>query len=254
MQLLLFLQQSLPSLPIPTTSSIHFSPSAHVSSRRVSLSQEEMGDLDLPLYDTLSHSHYYYNQNQSIIYSQGNALDLLYETTIDSTIRKKESLHADMQLPREWTELQLSSEAVFTPQSPNISEDASGAIHSPVSPVSPVSPGSPESPESVNVPEVKESCVLPSESSLNEEIPFPEDIPSKEEVISKQELVPGEDILSIHSIDETSPGEIASLPRQEYSNMATINSYMSTKVHGFTLLQAVQFLLENSSSRAVSLS
>ena len=210
-----------------------------------------MGDLDLPLYDTLSHSHYYYNQNQSIIYSQGNALDLLYETTIDSTIRKKESLHADMQLPREWTELQLSSEAVFTPQSPNISEDASGAIHSPVSPVS---PGSPESPESVNVPEVKESCVLPSESSLNEEIQFPEDIPSKEEVILKQELVPGEDILSIHSIDETSPGEIASLPRQEYSNMATINSYMSTKVHGFTLLQAVQFLLENSSSRVVSLS
>ena len=249
MQLLLFLQQSLPSLPIPTTSSIHFSPSAHVSSRRVSLSQEEMGDLDLPLYDTLSHSHYYYNQNQSIIYSQGNALDLLYETTIDSTIRKKESLHADMQLPREWTELQqLSSEAVLTPQPSNISEDASGAIHSPVSPVSPVSPGS------ANVPEVKESCVLPSESSLNEEIPFPEDIPSKEEVISKQELVPGEDILSIHSIDETSPGEIASLPRQEYSNMATINSYMSAKVHGFTLLQAVQFLLENSSSRAVSLS
>lgn len=202
-----------------------------------------MGDLDLPLYDTLSHSHYYYNQNQSIIYSQGNALDLLYETTIDSTIRKKESLHADMQLPREWTELQqLSSEAVLTPQSPNISEDASGAIHSP------------GSPGSVNVPEVRESCVLPSESSLNEEIQFPEDIPSKEEVILKQELVPGEDILSIHSIDETSPGEIASLPRQEYSNMATINSYMSTKVHGFTLLQAVQFLLENSSSRVVSLS
>ena len=60
-------------------------------------------DLDLPLYDTLSHSNYYYNQNQSIIYSQGTALDLLYEATIDSTIRRKESLTHSRAIPAEWT-------------------------------------------------------------------------------------------------------------------------------------------------------
>lgn len=43
-------------------------------------------------FDAMSHSHHYYNNNLSIIYTQHNALDMLYETSIDTTIRKKESV------------------------------------------------------------------------------------------------------------------------------------------------------------------
>ena len=48
-------------------------------------------DLALSQLDALSHAHHYYNQNHSFIYTQRNAWEMLYDRTIDCSLRSQET-------------------------------------------------------------------------------------------------------------------------------------------------------------------
>lgn len=161
-------------------------------------------DLDLPLYDTLSHSNYYYNQNQSIIYSQGTALDLLYEATIDSTIRRKESLTHSRAIPAEWT----GALALDEPRG-----NAQGSAKIPAG----------ETTSEKN----RDSAERTAESD-----PPALEIPAG----------------SVDSVPEKTAWEISEEPRGlcKECQRTTVYSTFRGKGAGFTQLQAIQFLLENS--------
>lgn len=65
----------------------------------------------------MSHSNHYYNNNLSIIYASTNAFDLLYETTIDSTIKYKSMHHPSAsgsyslhRLPSRWMKQSVEDE------------------------------------------------------------------------------------------------------------------------------------------------
>ena len=166
-------------------------------------------DLDLPLYDTLSHSNYYYNQNQSIIYSQGTALDLLYEATIDSTIRRKESLTHSRAIPAEWT-----GALALDQREPDQSRgNAQGTAKIPAG-------------------ETTSEKNRASAERTAESDPPALEIPAG----------------SVDSVPEKTAGEISEEPRglcKECQRTAVYSTFRG-KGAGFTQLQAIQFLLENS--------
>ena len=161
-------------------------------------------DLDLPLYDTLSHSNYYYNQNQSIIYSQGTALDLLYGATIDSTIRRKESLPPSRAIPAEWT----GALALDEPRG-----NAQG------------------------------SAKIPAGETTSEE-----NRASAEKTAERDPPVLEIPAGSVDSVQDKTAGEISEEPRElcKECQRTAVYSTFRGKGAGFTQLQAIQFLLENS--------
>ncbi len=183
MKLLLLLQSS--NKQSFTTSQFLSTPTGSCSIHTSQQSPEASCDFDLPQFDALSHTNHYYNNSLSIIYTQYNALDLMYETTIDSTIRKKEELsHSEERtLPSQWV----------TP--------------------------------------------LKRVTSLMEEPPsIAESKPTS--------LIP----LSSHSEPKSTsslPGSNQSIPN-EYNSIRNANYFVNRNVEGFTLPQAIQFLLEKS--------
>ena len=153
-------------------------PSPHVSAH----SPQET-ELDLPTLDAMSHSNHYYNNNLSIIYTSTNAYDLLYETTIDSTIRYKSthnySLH---RMPSRWMKRQESDTI---------------------------------------------------ETTLNESDDVLESSLHKENTIEKMEWDSAH--LSSEEIDLT----------EQKPTIQNTHRFMNGNIEGFTLLQAVQYLLDN---------
>lgn len=149
---------------------------------------ENSCDMDLPLFDALSHSNHYYNNSLSIIYTQYNALDLMYEATIDSTIRKKELSHSDEKtLPSEW----------------------------------------------VTDPIKRVTSLMEDRSTLQEERSSP---------YTDTKFNPS-----------SPPSNIVSnnpIPN-EYNSIRNANYFVNRNVEGFTLPQAIQFLLEKSAYSSI---
>ena len=233
---------------------------------------EEKPDLDLPLYDTLSHSHYYYNQNQSIIYSQGNALDLLYETTIDSTIRRKESLTASKAIPAEWT-----GELALNQQEPRESRGSRGSreLSELTEPREFIELDEPREPREVRESQDEEpresgesrepgesrgdsqsiSAGMEQSAEIRDSLQKTAELKDLEREITagKEDSVAGTELLLIPQGDLSSETPVSSIPAgvneaepREISQRTTVYSTFRGKGEGFTQLQAVQFLLENS--------
>ena len=201
-----------------------------MSARSSPVPADDIPDLDLPLFDTLSHSNYYYNQNQSIIYSQGNALDLLYETTIDSTIRRKESLTHSKAIPAEWTG------ALALAQREN-DESRGNAQLSRSSPAG----------ETLKK-ENRDSDEIPAEIRPSaREIPAGNVDSVHEKTAGNEEMAAGL-LLSPPDLPPKTAGAVEEEPRElctECQRTAVYSTFRG-KGAGFTQLQAIQFLLENS--------
>lgn len=193
-------------------------------------------DLDLPLYDTLSHSNYYYNQNQSIIYSQGTALDLLYEATIDSTIRRKESLTHSRAIPAEWT-----GALALDQREPR--GTAQGTAKIPAGETT-----SEKNRESAERTAERDPPALEIPAGSVDSVP--------EKTAGNEESVAGTEVLLISPptlppnlpAQEKTAGEISEEPRElcKECQRTAVYSTFRGKGAGFTQLQAIQFLLENS--------
>ena len=224
---------------------------------------EEKPDLDLPLYDTLSHSHYYYNQNQSIIYSQGNALDLLYETTIDSTIRRKESLTASKAIPAEWTgELALnrqeprgSREARESNELNELTDPRESGESTESQDADPRESGESKEPGESRGDSHSISAGIEHSAEIRDSVQKTAELKDLEREITagKEDSVAGTELLLIPQGDLSSETPVSSIPAganeaepREISQRTTVYSTFRGKGEGFTQLQAVQFLLENS--------
>ena len=151
----------------------------------------------------MSHSHHYYNNNLSIIYTQHNALDMLYETSIDTTIRKKEGV-LRTKIPSLW-KAKSDDEVVF--------EENSEVVAS--------------------------SEVVEKNSEMVEK--NSETIKENSEVIAKNN-------------PNTTPlggkkNEKGSCAKDSPCNL---NYFMLRHVEGFTLLQGVYYLIENSTFPSMS--
>ena len=154
-------------------------------------------------FDAMSHSHHYYNNNLSIIYTQHNALDMLYETSIDTTIRKKEGV-LRTKIPSLW-KAKSDDEVVF--------EENSEVVAS--------------------------SEVVEKNSEMVEK--NSETIKENSEVIAKNN-------------PNTTPlggkkNEKGSCAKDSPCNL---NYFMLRHVEGFTLLQGVYYLIENSTFPSMS--
>lgn len=133
----------------------------------------------------MSHTNHYYNNNLSFIYTATNAFDLLYETTIDSTIRSKSvRLHTH-----------------------STKSNGSYGLH-----------------------RMPSEWMKKKDSEDKDELTVIKEIPTS----IAEETLP--------SILETEVGVKAD--STEYGVQNT-SFFMSTKVEGFTILQAIQFLIDN---------
>ena len=160
-------------------------------------------------FDAMSHSHHYYNNNLSIIYTQHNALDMLYETSIDTTIRKKESV-LRTKIPSLW-KAKSDDEVVFEENSEVV---ASSEV-------------------------VKENMEVIASGEVVKE--NSETIKENSEVIAKNN-------------PNTTPlggkkNEKGSCAKDSPCNL---NYFMLRHVEGFTLLQGVYYLIENSTFPSMS--
>lgn len=160
-------------------------------------------------FDAMSHSHHYYNNNLSIIYTQHNALDMLYETSIDTTIRKKEGV-LRTKIPSLW-KAKSDDEVVFEENSEVV---ASSEV-------------------------VKENMeVIASGEVVKENA---ETIKENSEVIAKNN-------------PNTTPlgGKKNEKGPCAKNSPCNLNYFMLRHVEGFTLLQGVYYLIENSTFPSMS--
>lgn len=160
-------------------------------------------------FDAMSHSHHYYNNNLSIIYTQHNALDMLYETSIDTTIRKKEGV-LRTKIPSLW-KAKSDDEVVFEENSEVV---ASSEV-------------------------VKENMeVIASGEVVKENA---ETIKENSEVIAKNN-------------PNTTPlgGKKNEKGPCAKDSPCNLNYFMLRHVEGFTLLQGVYYLIENSTFPSMS--
>ena len=177
-------------------------------------------DLDLSTFDSMTHTNPYYNDNHTFIYTSTNALDLLYETSIDSTIRWKSTRpskasngsagYALHRIPSQW----MKNKSLL--DSPQVKK--TNSIDSP-------QVKKMKSTESL-LP--KKTNSLHSASSLRKEIEL--DLPPP---------LLDTSLPSIHEHDELSPKQ------QESITIQNRNFLLNSKIEGFTLLQAIQFLLDH---------
>ena len=157
----------------------------------------------------MSHSHHYYNNNLSIIYTQHNALDMLYETSIDTTIRKKESV-LRTKIPSLW-KAKSDDEVVFEENSEVV---ASSEV-------------------------VKENMEVIASGEVVKE--NSETIKENSEVIAKNN-------------PNTTPlgGKKNEKGPCAKDSPCNLNYFMLRHVEGFTLLQGVYYLIENSTFPSMS--
>ena len=157
----------------------------------------------------MSHSHHYYNNNLSIIYTQHNALDMLYETSIDTTIRKKESV-LRTKIPSLW-KAKSDDEVVFEE---NTEVVASSEV-------------------------VEKSEMVEKNSEVVEK--NAETIKENSEVIAKNN-------------PNTTPlgGKKNEKGPCAKDSPCNLNYFMLRHVEGFTLLQGVYYLIENSTFPSMS--
>ena len=173
-------------------------------------------------FDAMSHSHHYYNNNLSIIYTQHNALDMLYETSIDTTIRKKESV-LRTKIPSLW-KAKSDDEVVFEENSEVV---ASSEV-------------------------VKENMeVIASSEVVKENM---EVIASGEVVKENSETIKeNSEVIAKNNPNTTSLGgkknEKGPCAKDSPCNL---NYFMLRHVEGFTLLQGVYYLIENSTFPSMS--
>ena len=177
-------------------------------------------DLDLSTFDSMTHTNPYYNDNHTFIYTSTNALDLLYETSIDSTIRWKSTRpskasngsagYALHRIPSQW----MKNKSLL--DSPQVKK--TNSIDSP-------QVKKMNSTESL-LP--KKTNSLHSASSLRKEMEL--DLPPP---------LLDTSLPSIHEHDELSPKQ------QESITIQNRNFLLNSKIEGFTLLQAIQFLLDH---------
>lgn len=160
-------------------------------------------------FDAMSHSHHYYNNNLSIIYTQHNALDMLYETSIDTTIRKKESV-LRTKIPSLW-KAKSDDEVVFEENSEVV---ASSEV-------------------------VKENMEVIASGEVVKE--NSETIKENSEVIAKNN-------------PNTTPlgGKKNEKGPCAKDSPCNLNYFMLRHVEGFTLLQGVYYLIENSTFPSMS--
>lgn len=160
-------------------------------------------------FDAMSHSHHYYNNNLSIIYTQHNALDMLYETSIDTTIRKKESV-LRTKIPSLW-KAKSDDEVVFEE---NTEVVASSEV-------------------------VEKSEMVEKNSEVVEK--NAETIKENSEVIAKNN-------------PNTTPlgGKKNEKGPCAKDSPCNLNYFMLRHVEGFTLLQGVYYLIENSTFPSMS--
>ena len=153
-------------------------------------------------FDAMSHSHHYYNNNLSIIYTQHNALDMLYETSIDTTIRKKESV-LRTKIPSLW-KAKSDDEVVFE----------------------------------------ENSEVVASSEVVKENM----------EVIASGEVVKENSEVIAKNNPNTTPlgGKKNEKGPCAKDSPCNLNYFMLRHVEGFTLLQGVYYLIENSTFPSMS--
>ena len=199
-------------------------------------------DLDLSTFDSMTHTNPYYNDNHTFIYTSTNALDLLYETSIDSTIRWKSTRpskasngsagYALHRIPSQW----MKNKSLL--DSPQVKK--TNSIDSPqVKKMNSTESLLLKKTNSIDSPQVKKmnstESLLPkktnslhSASSLRKEIEL--DLPPP---------LLDTSLPSIHEHDELSPKQ------QESITIQNRNFLLNSKIEGFTLLQAIQFLLDH---------
>ena len=160
-------------------------------------------------FDAMSHSHHYYNNNLSIIYTQHNALDMLYETSIDTTIRKKEGV-LRTKIPSLW-KAKSDDEVVFE-----------------------------ENTEVVASSEVVEKSEMVEKNS---------------EVVEKNAETIKENSETVEKNNpNTTPlgGKKNEKGPCAKDSPCNLNYFMLRHVEGFTLLQGVYYLIENSTFPSMS--
>lgn len=160
-------------------------------------------------FDAMSHSHHYYNNNLSIIYTQHNALDMLYETSIDTTIRKKEGV-LRTKIPSLW-KAKSDDEVVFE-----------------------------ENSEVVASSEVVEKSEMVEKNS---------------EVVEKNSETIKENSETVEKNNpNTTPlgGKKNEKGPCAKDSPCNLNYFMLRHVEGFTLLQGVYYLIENSTFPSMS--
>lgn len=160
-------------------------------------------------FDAMSHSHHYYNNNLSIIYTQHNALDMLYETSIDTTIRKKEGV-LRTKIPSLW-KAKSDDEVVFE-----------------------------ENSEVVASSEVVEKSEMVEKNS---------------EVVEKNAETIKENSETVEKNNpNTTPlgGKKNEKGPCAKDSPCNLNYFMLRHVEGFTLLQGVYYLIENSTFPSMS--
>lgn len=154
-------------------------------------------------FDAMSHSHHYYNNNLSIIYTQHNALDMLYETSIDTTIRKKEGV-LRTKIPSLW-KAKSDDEVVFEENSEVVASSEVVEKNSEM-----VEKNSETIKENSETVEKNNPNSTPLGGKKNEKGPCAKDSP------------------------------------------CNLNYFMLRHVEGFTLLQGVYYLIENSTFPSMS--
>ena len=154
-------------------------------------------------FDAMSHSHHYYNNNLSIIYTQHNALDMLYETSIDTTIRKKEGV-LRTKIPSLW-KAKSDDEVVFEENSEVVASSEVVEKNSEM-----VEKNSETIKENSETVEKNNPNTTPLGGKKNEKGPCAKDSP------------------------------------------CNLNYFMLRHVEGFTLLQGVYYLIENSTFPSMS--
>lgn len=172
----------------------------------------------------MSHSHHYYNNNLSIIYTQHNALDMLYETSIDTTIRKKEGVLRN-KIPSLW-KAKSDDEVVFEE---NTEVVASGEVIE------------------------KNSETIKENSEVIRE--YSEVVMKNAGVVEKNSETIKDNAEATHQNNpNTTPlgGKKNEKGPCAKESPCNLNYFMLRHVEGFTLLQGVYYLIENSTLPSMS--
>ena len=204
-------------------------------------------DLDLSTFDSMTHTNPYYNDNHTFIYTSTNALDLLYETSIDSTIRWKSTRpskpstgsagYALHRIPSQW----MKKTSLL--DSPSVKKTNSTDSPS-VKKMNSTDSLSVKKMNSTDSPSVKKTSLLDSPSVKKTNSTDSPSVKKTNSIRKEMELDLTTPLLdtslpSIHEHEEYSPKP------QETVTIQNRNFLLNSKIEGFTLLQAIQFLLDH---------
>ena len=247
MQLLLLLQDSNKHSAAPAASVDINSP---MSERHPTL-VDAASDLALSQLDALSHAHHYYNQNHSFIYTQRNAWEMLYDRTIDCSLRSQETPVEEACACSPLVHVTSLMDVVMEKE-----EERGGEVESEVVVMGKGGDDKRMSGEKDDGKEMrsgddgKEVRTVPNSITnniTNNTIPnsitnnITNTIPN-----NITNTIPNNNTLTSTTSLHTSPSLPSFATPQEYNSIRNANYFVNHNVVGFTLPQALQFLIANS--------